>query len=119
VSTPSIVTIRCGIHACDAVADHVRELGVVVDEVDWTVASPTSTLVVRTDAPERITTSELLRVLGTDIEVEADPSGADDPSGEDDPSGDDDRSSDDDLVDEIGRESFPTSDPPSTWAGPE
>lgn len=119
------MTIRCGIHACDAVAEQVRELGVVVDDLDWTVRSPTSTLVVRTDDPERITTSEALRALGADIEVEPD-QGAPDQEESDqgkpdqreaDQAEDDDVSSEDDLVDELGRESFPTSDPPSTWAG--
>jgi hypothetical protein len=40
-----------------------------------------------------------------------------DPAAPDDPRGD--AEGQDRLADEMSRESFPTSDPPSTWAGPD
>lgn len=67
MSAPSHVTLRCGIHHADEVAEYVRGLG--GRRLGLRLASPTAIIDFETDRPEAVLTAGLLAVYGVDIEV--------------------------------------------------
>jgi hypothetical protein len=69
VTTPTIVTIRCGVEVSDQVFDHVRHLGVIEEEIGWSVGSPVAVLSFTTLDADRVSSSGFLRALGAHVTV--------------------------------------------------